>query len=70
MHYFVLILFNAGDVKSGAGKTFKVDALAGGPAFLGCTGMRDVPEGSADDLHCFIAKYVFPTQGTQKIKNG
>ena len=55
-------------MKSGAGKTPNVDALAGGPAFLGYTGMRDVTEGNADDLRYFIAKYVVPTQGTQKIK--
>ena len=67
MHYFVLILFNAGDVKYGAGKTPDVDAPAGGPAFLGYTGMRDVPEGNTNDLYYFIATYAVPTQGTQKI---
>ena len=70
-------LFNAGDVKSGAGKTPNVDAIAGGPAFLGYTGIMVSPrqddatdqgEGNADDLHYFIAKYVVATRGPQKIK--
>ena len=64
-------------MKSGAGKTPNVDALVGGPAFLGCTGMMVSPrqddatdqgKGNTDDLHYFITKYVFETRGPQKIK--
>ena len=64
-------------MKSGAGKTPNVDALAGGPAFLGYPGIMVSPrqddatdqgEGNTDDLRYFIAKYFVANQGLQKIK--